>query len=187
MAFDCIILIYDFLYNPRNTCMSSAKTQKSQILGIIHKEIQLGRIAGPFSIPPLSNLRCSPVGVLPKKSGWRLRTNLSGHVGNSVNDHIDPDLRSELYDSFCHTISMIQTLGRGALLRTMDLSNAFRLLPIHPSDFCFLGMRIDDKYYIDKCMPFVCSLACSTFENSFFLHWQVAKRSTECSKHSLFE
>jgi hypothetical protein len=159
--------------------MLSAKTQKSQILGIIHKETQLGRMAGPFSTPPLSNLRCNPVGVLPKKDGgWRLITNLSGPVGNSVNDHIDPALCSVLYDSFDHAISIIQTLGTGALLCKMDLSNAFRLLPIHPSDFCLLGMRIDDKYYIDKCMPFGCSLACSTFEKfSSFLHWLIAKRS----------
>jgi hypothetical protein len=103
-------------------------------------------------------------------------TNLSGFVGNSVNDHIDPALCSVLYDSFDHAISIIQTFGTGALLCKMDLSNAFRLLPIHPSDFCLLGMRIDDKYYIDKCMPFGCSLACSTFEKlSSFLHWLIAK------------
>jgi hypothetical protein len=36
-------------------------------------EIQLGRIAGPFQYSPISNLRCSPIGVIPKKtSGWRL-------------------------------------------------------------------------------------------------------------------
>ena len=30
-------------------------------------EIQLGRIAGPFQYSPISNLRCSPIGVIPKK------------------------------------------------------------------------------------------------------------------------
>jgi hypothetical protein len=66
------------------------------------------------------------------------------------------------------TLSMIQTLGRGVLLCKMDLSNAFRLLPNHPSDFCLLGIHIDDKYYIGKCMPFGCSIACSTFAKKIF-------------------
>lgn len=55
----------------------------------------------------------------------------------------------------------------------MDLSSAFSLLPIHPSDFCLLNMCIQGIVYIDKCMPFGCSIACSTFEKfSSFLHWQ---------------
>ncbi|XP_062588444.1 uncharacterized protein LOC134250110 [Saccostrea cucullata] len=162
---------------PRN--MSSAKNQLSELQSIIDKEIHLGRMAGPFDTPPISNLRCNPVGVLPKKDGsWRLITNLSGPIGNSVNDFIDPSLCSVSYDSFDHAISMIQKLGKGALLCKMDLSSAFRLIPIHPSDFCLLGIRIDDKYYIDKCMPFGCSIACSTFEKfSSFLHWLVSNRA----------
>jgi hypothetical protein len=41
-------------------------------------EINLGRIAGPFQNRPISNLRCSPIGVVPKKTGgWRLITHLS--------------------------------------------------------------------------------------------------------------
>jgi hypothetical protein len=44
----------------------------------VENEIQLGRIAGPFQYSPISNLRCSPIGVIPKKtSGWRLITHLS--------------------------------------------------------------------------------------------------------------
>lgn len=39
-------------------------------------------------------------------------------------------------------------------------------------------MCIQDKFYIDKCMPFGCSIACSTFEKfSSFLHWALAKNS----------
>lgn len=50
-------------------------------------EIELGRMAGPFKNKPISNLRCSPIGVLPKKTGgFRLITHLSYPKENSVNN-----------------------------------------------------------------------------------------------------
>ena len=38
----------------------------------IDKEVKLGRVAGPFSSPPLPLLQCHPIGVVPKKhtSEW---------------------------------------------------------------------------------------------------------------------
>ena len=69
---------------PRN--MKSATLHKNELLDIIHKEIKLGRMSGLYTCRPISNLRCNPVGVLPKKDGgWRLITNLSAPVHNNVN------------------------------------------------------------------------------------------------------
>ena len=39
----------------------------------LSKEIRAQRIAGPFDKPPISNLQCSGLGVIPKKTGgWRM-------------------------------------------------------------------------------------------------------------------
>jgi len=47
-------------------------------------------MVGPFKNKPISNLRCSPIGVVPKKTGgFRLITHLSYPKENSVNDYID--------------------------------------------------------------------------------------------------
>ncbi|XP_048757041.2 uncharacterized protein LOC130046337 isoform X1 [Ostrea edulis] len=60
----------------------------------------------------------------------------------------------------------------------MDLSSAFRLLPVRPADFSLLGICVGDQFFIDKCMPFGCSIACATFEKfSSLLHWIVATQS----------
>jgi len=48
------------------------------------------------------------------------------------------------------------------------LKNAFRLLPCYPGDFDLLGIKPNDQYFIDKCMPMGCSISCSTFD--FFYH-----------------
>lgn len=74
--------------------MKSADVHSSELSAIINKEIHLGRMARPFDNPPMFNLRCNPVGVLPKRMGWRLITNVSAPIGNSVTDFIDLALSS---------------------------------------------------------------------------------------------
>ena len=62
--------------------------------------------------PLISNLRCSPIGLVPKKSyGWSLITQLSFPPGNSVNDFIDEQLTTVQFSKFDNVISTIQTLG----------------------------------------------------------------------------
>jgi hypothetical protein len=59
--------------------------------------IQLGRIAGSFQYSPISNLRCSPIGVIPKKTlGWRLITHLSYPTFGNVNDFIDEKFKCDM-------------------------------------------------------------------------------------------
>lgn len=73
---------------------------------------------------------------------------------------------------------MVQNLGANAQLGKMDISNAFRLLPIRPEDFSLLGFKFLDKYYVDKCLPMGCAISCALFEKfSTFLHWSVEQHS----------
>lgn len=61
-----------------------------------------------------------------------------------------------------------------ALLAEVDIKNAFRLLSIYPGDFELLGIYINGAYYIEKCLPFGCSISCKIFEPfSTFLEWAV--------------
>jgi hypothetical protein len=136
----------------------------------VENEIQLGRIAGPFQYSPISNLRCSPIGVIPKKtSGWRLITHLSYPTFGSVNDFIGEKFTSVQYSLFDNVVSIVRNLGKGALIGKKDIKSAFRILP---GDFDLLGFKIGSNYYIDKCLPMGCSISCSTFEHfSTFIYW----------------
>ena len=101
----------------------------------------MGRIAGPFQNRPISNLRCSPIGVVPKKtSGWRLITHLSYPQSNSVNDYIDEQHTAVHYFSFDNAVSIVKKLGKGALIGKKDIKSAFRLLPCYPGDLDLLGL-----------------------------------------------
>ncbi|KAK3103148.1 hypothetical protein FSP39_016826 [Pinctada imbricata] len=160
--------------------MKSATAHAEQLAVKIYQEVELGRISGPFLEKPISNLRCSPIGLIPKKQGgWRMICNLSAPFGKSVNDDIDPKLCSVQYSSFDSAIEMIQKLGTSALLGKKDIASAFRLLPIRPEDFCLLGFQFQGIFFIDKCLPFGCSIACATFEKfSTALHWLIEQHSS---------
>ena len=45
-------------------------------------------------------------------------------------------------------------LGQGALMAKIDIISAFRICPVRPEDWPYLGMQWEGKYYIDKALPF---------------------------------
>ena len=159
--------------------LSSAKQFKHEIMKKLQAEIQFGRILGPFSKLPISTLRISPIGVIPKSDGgWRLITDLSYPEGNSVNTYISSELSRVNYTSLDSILDKIHDLGTRAHLAKMDIKSAFRLLVINPADFDLMGIKFGDSYYIDKCLPMGCSLSYKLFETfSTFLQWEVERRS----------
>ena len=48
----------------------------------------------------------------------------------------------------------LRELGSEALIYKVDLSRAFRQLPIDPSDYNLLCLKWGGKYYSDKFCPF---------------------------------
>ena len=53
--------------------LNSANLQLNSLKEIIAKEVEAGRMVGPFNKPPFVNLQVSPVGLVPKTDGrWRL-------------------------------------------------------------------------------------------------------------------
>lgn len=115
----------------------------------IHKEVELGRIARPFSFPPFDNLCVSPLDVVPKKETGKfcLIYHLSYPKGDSVNDCISKEEASVSYVSFDRTIGLVRVASPGALLVKSNIESAFRLLPLHPDCFHWLGSRMDGLYY----------------------------------------
>ena len=98
------------------------------------KEIQAGRIIGPFDNPPLHNLKASPLGVIPKKvqGEYRMIHHLSFPYGGSVNYFVPPEFCSVQYATVDDAVQIIKRLGRGCALATTDVRSAFRIIPVHP-------------------------------------------------------
>ena len=145
----------------------------------IDKEVIEGRVAGPFPERPFDNLRISPIGLVPKKTSgeYRLIHHLSYPRGFSVNDFIDPQLASVQYTSFDEAIFMLQDLGQNCKLFKMDLKNAFRLLRVRKAEYPLLGFKFREQFYIDKAVPFGCSISCKKNEQfATFLEFAVKRR-----------
>ena len=133
----------------------SAYQQPKVIDDTLKKECELGRILGPFESPPLPNFRTSGLGLVPKHDGgWRTIYHLSAPPNSSINDFINPDDYSLSYCSIDDAYSFINALGPGTLLSKIDLKDAFRLIPVNPSDWNLLGIQWRGEFYVDTCLPF---------------------------------
>ncbi|XP_069133139.1 uncharacterized protein [Argopecten irradians] len=140
----------------------------------IECELSLGRVQGPFELPPFPNLQISPLGLVPKRepNEYRVIHHLSYPLGSSINDGIDPEDATVSYQSIDDAMSLIKRFGSGALMAKSDIESAFRLIPIHPNDYELLGFQIEGKFYFDRVLPMGCSISCRLFETfSSAIHW----------------
>jgi len=109
------------------------------------KELEAGRLAGPFTKPPFPNFCTSPLGIVPKKAPgeFRLIHHLSYPHGSSVNDGIPKELSSVQYATINHAIQHIRTFGPGCWMAKTDIKSAFRIIPVHPAHrFPFTGYEM---------------------------------------------
>ena len=79
---------------------------------------------------------------------------LSHLPGSIVNNGIDPSLSSIHYASVDNAVEIIRSLGQGTLLTKFDLKDAYRIIPVHPSDHHRLGIMWEGATYVDRCLPF---------------------------------
>ena len=119
------------------------ETQHPEVVSTnLAKEINLGWLAGPFDDPPLPNLQCHPVGVVPKNHSmeWRTIYHLSYPEGNSLNDYIPKDPYFLQYVQVDNTIRIIKSLGPGSFMAKTDLKSAFCLILVRPGNWHLLGI-----------------------------------------------
>ena len=114
--------------------LKSALEHPTVISDELTKEMNSQRIAGPFDAPPLPNLQCSGVGVVPKKTGgWRMIImHLSAPLDSSINDGISKEEFTLRYSTVDDAARIIRELGPNTLLATVNIQSAFRTIPVRP-------------------------------------------------------
>ena len=135
----------------------------------------MNRIAGPFKQEPLSHIRTSPLGLVEKKipGKFGLIHHLSYPPGDSINDGISPEDAQVQYQSIDHRSrrTAAATVRPGLLLffgSKTDIADAFRIVPLHPSQYCLFGFVWHEQFYCDRCLP----MGCKIFETlSNALQW----------------
>ena len=135
--------------------LKSALLHPHAVSEALAKEVSRGHTAGPFLEPPIPNLQCSPLGVVPKKDGtWRLIMDLSSPHGHSINDHIPKEDYTLRYATFDQALALVSFHGRNALMAKLDIKHAFRLCPVRLADRELLGIHWNGQFYVDLRLPF---------------------------------
>ena len=125
-------------------------------------------------LPRIKFIVLSSVYQLPKKikGEYRMIQHLSHPEGSSVNDGIPQEHSTVHYATVDDAISLITKCGRSSALAKTDIKNAFRIIPVHPSDYQLLGFQWKGKWYVDRCLPMGCPSSCRIFEEfSSSLEW----------------
>lgn len=154
----------------------SAQQLPDVVSAKLNKELEAGRLAGPFPTPPLPQFCTSPIGLVEKRrepGQYRLIHHLSHpRDSNSINSGIPADFATVQYATVDDAVKLIQRLGKGCYLAKTDIKSAFRLIPVHPSDYHLFGFSFQGSYFFDKCLPFGASSSCRIFETfSSALEW----------------
>jgi len=133
----------------------------------INKEFTLKRYLGPYSQSDIKsvigNFQSSPLSIIPKlgKPGkFRLIQNLSfPHsplpLVASINSRISSDLFPCSYGTFSIVSLLISKLPPGSQAAIRDVSEAYRTVPLCPSEWQGLVVRVSpDLFAIDTCLCF---------------------------------
>ncbi|KIO08716.1 hypothetical protein M404DRAFT_57315, partial [Pisolithus tinctorius Marx 270] len=137
---------------------------------IVEKEFARGRYLGPF--PPhlleqyIGPFQSSPLSIIPKpgKPGkYRLIQNLSYPIvprhdaAASINSRVDASLFPCTWGTFPTVCALIVSLPPGCQGATRDVAEAYRTIPIHPSQWPGLIVRLSDNpptFAIDTALCF---------------------------------
>ena len=71
-----------------------------------------------------------------------------------MNDGVAKEVSSLEYVTVDHVAAVVRRLGAGALMAKIDITSAYRIVPVHPDDRPLLGMKWGEKIFIDKVLLF---------------------------------
>ena len=155
---------------PNPSLKSSHKKSNRNVAELKRKlkvELDSGRIIGPFSEKPISNMMTSPIYVIPKPNTtkWRMIFDLSAPKGFSVNQNIPEANRTVKYCTIKSVIDFATSLDSSEVhFAKLDITDAYRLVPMAKSQWKFLGLKLENDYYIDIRLPMGSSSSCQIFQ-----------------------
>jgi hypothetical protein len=136
---------------------------------IIQNELEKGRFIGPFLADTLKDLigpfQSSPLSIIPKPGNakkFRIVQNFSfpnqpsaSFPNPSINSYIKVEKFPTTWGKFSIVYQLISTLPPGSEAATRDVSEAYRTLPLHPSQWPAAVIRISDTHFcVDTCAAF---------------------------------
>lgn len=141
--------------------LQSAFKEPEVVDELLAKEVKKGFMIGPLSKSLFSIFRVSPIGVATRKysNKKRLIIDLSAPHDSSIpsiNSLIPREPFSLYYASVDNAVQMIKSAGVGAWLGKADITDAFKVMPLHPSQWHLFGVKWRSKLYFSVKLTFGC-------------------------------
>ena len=166
----------------------SAMERADVISNFLSSQCRAGHVLGPLPPENCAGIVTSRMAAIPKKTPgkWRVIVDLSSPHNGSINDNLHRHLSHVSYASTDDAAMLMHFLGPGALLAKIDIQNAYRLVPIHPEDRCFLGVSWQGSVYVDCQLPFGLATAPAIFNAlAEALEWILKSRGVHHVIHYL--
>ncbi|XP_067260176.1 uncharacterized protein [Chanodichthys erythropterus] len=141
--------------------LQSAIAEPEAVDTLIAKELESGFMIGPFDSPPFKLFQISPIGVATRKFSGKKRMIIvlsapHNSTHPSINSLIPLEEFSLCYHNIDHAINLIKNAGYGAWLAKVDITSAFKVMPIHPDFWHLFGIRWKGKFYFSVRLTFGC-------------------------------
>ena len=159
----------DTSYECKN--LVNARLNPKDTSDLVTSELNKGFLLGPFATIPFEKFRINPIGIAESKYSKkkRLIVDLSSPHDNdqhpSLNNLIDKEDFSLSYVTIDEAITTIKRTGVGCCLLKTDISDAFKLIPIHPTLWPFHGIQWEKQFYFYKQLVFGSRSSPKIFDN----------------------
>lgn len=137
-----------------NNLLSTKKLANQSIVDqLVAREKDRGYVIGPFKSSPFPLHRINPIGLVESKYSkkQRLIVDMSApHEDQnhpSLNSLIDKNKYSLSYVRVDDAVNIIKRLGPGTWLSKTDITDAFKLIPIHPDLWHLHGFKWRGQFY----------------------------------------
>lgn len=130
-----------------NSAFRNGEFMTDQLAGWVKNKF----VAGPFHSPPIQDLRVNMLMSKTEKLKVRPILNLSAPKGNAFNEAIDKATIPKLTMSAPSLFGqMLLQAGKKATFAKIDIQNAYKLVPVHPSDWKHFGFKWLGKFFYEK-------------------------------------
>jgi hypothetical protein len=152
----------------KNVCKNGKSAFKNGriITDTLAMWIKKGYVIGPYTMPPFKDINISPLMATVQKTKIRPILNLSSPEGTSLNDAVNKLAIRKLTMSSAKKFSQtLLHMGKNAKFAKSDLVDAYKLVPIHPSNWKYYGFKWLGKFFIDTTTPFGSNTAPANFDD----------------------
>ena len=128
--------------------------------------LKSGYLCGPFTEPPLPNLRINQVFAVEQPEKFRNIVNMSFPKKRSHNDAIDTTRLPKITMATTRQVGQaVKKAGPSGVMSKLDMKDAYKLLPVHRSELKYQGFMWMGRIFIEKMLVFGNKRAVPAFDN----------------------